>query len=172
MTAVCRVYQYVQFGEDEFMTRGFEATAEAYSSVRTRSLVAQRQFVWTTNPTGTAGPCFNSSRWRRHEPVRKPYVRSCMGCRSGRVRTYSSGKMDTNDSGVASPRRRTELRVPNCDAKPTITFLQQKELFDLGAVKGWTRVQVMSFLGKLGYEQPNEISQADFDAIRGELSEA
>ena len=26
VTAVCRVTKYVQFGEDEFMTRGFEAT--------------------------------------------------------------------------------------------------------------------------------------------------
>ena len=173
VTAVCRVTKYVQFGEDEFMTRGFEATAEALL-VGTNQIISSAEAICLDDESNWNGkPLFQLKSMAQTRACAKALrnILAWVVVLAGYAPTPAE-EMDTSESGVASPRRRTELKVPNCDAKPTITFLQQKELFDLGVAKGWTRVQVMAFLGKLGYEQPNEISQVDFDAIRGELSEA
>ena len=80
-------------------------------------------------------------------------------------------EMDTSDSGVERPRRKVEVKAFTPKDLPTISFLQQKELFDLGESKGWNRAQVMGFLSKHGYQQPNEVPVSQFDAIRRNLSE-
>lgn len=173
VTAVCRSTQYVQFGEDEFITRGFEAIAEALL-VGSNQIISSAEAICLDDETNwNDRPLFQLKSMAQTRACAKALrnVLAWVVVLAGYAPTPAE-EMDTNDSGVATPRRRTEVRVANCDAEPTITFLQQKELFDLGAMKGWTRVQVMSFLGKLGYEQPNEISQADFNDVRAKLSEA
>lgn len=172
VTAVGRATKYVEFGEGDYAVRGFEATADALL-VGTGQVISSAEALCLDDEANWGRkPLFQLKSMAQTRAAAKALrnVLAWIVVLAGYAPTPAE-EMESESGTVAAPRRKTVVKSGSSDSHPTISFTQQKELFDIGDEKGWTRPQVMAFLAKHGYEQPNEITVAAFAKLRDELQE-
>lgn len=175
VTAAARSTRYVEYGEGDYAIRGFEATADALLVGNNQTISSAEAMCLDDEPNWRRKPLFQLKSMAQTRACAKALrnVLAWVVVLAGYAPTPAE-EMDATEVSEAcpAPRRKTEIKSSNDPAAhPTVSFQQQKELFDIGTDKGWTRPQVMAFLAKHGYDQPNEITVAAFAQIRAELLE-
>jgi len=176
VTAVARSTRFVEYGEGDYAIRGFEATADALLVSNNQTISSAEAMCLDDEPNWRRKPLFQLKSMAQTRACAKSLrnVLAWVVVLAGYAPTPAEEMDGTETPAMCSPRRKTEIKAGNHNdpaAHPTISFQQQKELFDIGTEKGWTRPQVMAFLAKHGYDQPNEITVAAFAQVRAELLE-
>jgi hypothetical protein len=173
VTAVSRSTKYVEYGEGDYATRGFEATAEALLVGTNQVISCAEAMCLDDEPNWSRKPLFQLKSMAQTRACAKALrnVLAWVVVLAGYAPTPAE-EMDgeTATPSVSSPRRKSAAKEPITPQYDTISFLQQKELFQIGEGKGWTRPQVMAFLAKHGFEQPADITVAQFATIRTKLA--
>lgn len=172
VTAKARATSYVEFGEGYDQVKGFEATADAL-------LVATNQVI-----SSAEAMCLNDeSKWSQKPLFQLKSMAQTRACAKALrnvlawvvvLAGYSgtpAEEMDGTESGPAAPRRKSERKSKKSDggAAETLSFIQQKELFDLAHQHGKTPQDVMRIIAAQGYGQPGEIPAGALAKIRAEI---
>jgi hypothetical protein len=175
VTAVSRSTKYVEYGEGEYAVRGFEATAEALLVGNNQVISCAEAMCLDDEQNWSRKPLFQLKSMAQTRACAKVLrnVLAWVVVLAGYAPTPAE-EMDgeSSPSSVSSPRRKSAKVEPITPNYNTISFTEQRELFEIGEKKGWTRPQVMAFLHHLGHDQPGDITTAQFPKVRTALLEA
>ncbi len=177
VTAKASSTKYVEFGEGYDQVRGFEATADAL-------LVTSNQVI-----SSAEAMCLDDEdKWRDSPFFQLRSMAQTRACAKALRNVLSwvvvlagyeptPGEEMTEVAGVVEqPRAKAETKRRKAGTKAaadettTISFMQQKELFDLAHQHGRSPQDVMLIISKLGFAQPGEIPAAKLDKIRAEIA--
>jgi len=182
VTAKARSTSYVEFGEGYDQVRGFEATADALL-VSTNQVISSAEAMclndeekWESSPffqlrsmaqtRACAKALRNVLAW---VVVLAGYNPTPAEEMDGVIVTPEAPRAKSKKSGGNS--RKSEGNVSSASGE-TISFMQQKELFDLAHQHGKTPQDVMRIIAANGYEQPGEITAKALVKIRAAITGA
>jgi hypothetical protein len=182
VTAKATSAKYVEFGQDYEAVRGFEATADALliSASEVRVISSAEAMCLDDENKWTDKPLFQLKSMAQTRACAKAMrnVLAWIVVLAGYSGTPAE-EMDDIDH-AQRPRRKSEIasgsrKKPAATAPAadhSISFIQQKELFDLGHQVGLTPQEVMKVIAKCGYNQPGDISPATFQKVCAEIKKA
>ena len=170
VTAVCRSTNFVEYGQDEYAVRGFEARAEAL-------LVGTNQVI-----SCAEAMCLDDeANWRRKPFFQLKSMAQTRACAkvlrnvlawvvvlAGYAPTPAE-EMDSltaNEPVVEAPRRKSAKSVE----EGFISEAQQKRLFALANEHGISKDDVRGILERYGFEFSREITKAKYQLICDEIT--
>jgi hypothetical protein len=182
VTAKASSTKYVEFGEKDSyeQVRGFEATADALL-VGTNQVISSAEAMCLDDESRWGDkPLFQLKSMAQTRACAKALrnVLAWVVVLAGYEGTPAEELDGAAQQTVITPRRKSEGKSAksegNSRRKPAgensvISFMQQKELFDLAHQHGKTPQDVMRIIAKCGYEQPGEVTLKALIAIRKEI---
>jgi hypothetical protein len=178
VTVKVRSTNFVSFGEGYDQVRGFEATADALLATGNQVISSAEAMCLDDEDKWHDSPFFQLRSMAQTRACAKALrnVLSWVVVLAGYEPTPSE-EMDGVFTQQEQPKAMAETKRSKRGTKAaaaetgsTISFMQQKELFDLAHEHGRTPQDVMRAIAALGYAQPGEIPAAKLDKIRAEIA--
>ena len=178
VTAKASSTKYVEFGAEYEMVRGFEATADALL-VSTGQVISSAEAMCLDDETKwSEKPLFQLKSMAQTRACAKA-LRNVLAWVVVLAGYQGTPAEEMDDVQIAAPRRRSAIKsqADSSRKKPaasaeSISFVQQKELFDLGHQHGLSPQQVMQLIAKQGFEQPGQVSVAALAKIKAAIQAA
>ena len=180
VTAKASSTKYVEFGAEYEMVRGFEATADALL-VSTGQVISSAEAMCLDDETKwSEKPLFQLKSMAQTRACAKA-LRNVLAWVVVLAGYQGTPAEEMEDVQIAAPRRKSAIKSQNSQSesrkKPAasaapISFVEQKELFDLGHKHGLSPQQVMQLIAKHGFEQPGEVSVAALAKIKAAIQAA
>ncbi len=174
VTAKASSTKYVEFGEGYDQVRGFEATADALLVATNQVISSAEAMCLDDEQKWDAKPLFQLKSMAQTRACAKALrnVLAWVVVLAGYSGTPAE-EMDPDAPTVIAPRRKSETKSRSRKTKSTpgetISFVEQKELFDFAHQHGRTPQDVMRIIAKAGYAQPGEITVQVLAKIRAEI---
>jgi len=178
VTAKVHSTAYVEFGEGYDQVRGFEATANALLVSTNQVISSAEAMCLDDEEKWESSPFFQLRSMAQTRACAKALrnVLAWVVVLAG----YNSTPAEEMD-GVAvveAPRAKSQRSKSSKNSKKsaapaadtTISFMQQKELFDLAHQHGRTPQDVMRIISAFGFSQPGEVPASKIDGIRAEIA--
>lgn len=175
VTAKASSTKYVEFGEGYELVRGFEATADALLVASDQVISSAEAMCLDDEPKWEQKPLFQLKSMAQTRACAKALrnVLAWVVVLAGYEGTPAE-ELDGTVETVIAPRRKSETKKRNRETKAaaseTLSFTQQKELFDLAHQHGRTPQDVMRIIASAGYAQPGEITTKALAKIRAEIA--
>lgn len=166
VTAKTRSTKFVEFGEGYDRVRGFEATADALLVSTNQVISSAEAMCLDDEEKWSDAPLFQVKSMAQTRACAKALrnVLAWVVVLAGYNPTPAEELEGDIEEQVSSPRRKSErkrkgkgsVEVIHASGE-TISFVQTKELFELGHQHGLNPEQVMKIIAKTGYKQPGEV---------------
>jgi hypothetical protein len=176
VTAKSRSTKYVEFGEGYEQVRGFEAAADALLVTTNQVISSAEAMCLDDEDKWRDSPFFQLRSMAQTRACAKALrnVLSWVVVLAGYEPTPSEEmdgfQQDQQPKAKSEKAKRGKKADAVAETGTTISFMQQKELFDLAHEHGRTPQDVMRAIAALGYAQPGEIPAAKLDKIRAEIA--
>jgi hypothetical protein len=170
VTAVSRSTKFVEFGDDEFAIRGFEATSDALL-VSTGQIISSAEALCLSDESNwSSKPLFQLKSMAQTRACAKALrnVLAWVVVLAGYAPTPAEEmESDTITSPhVSSPRRKSQVVI-----QPAfISEAQQKRLFALAREHDVDKDQVRTILERYGFEFSREITKDKYKLICAEIT--
>jgi hypothetical protein len=174
VTAKTRVTAYVEFGEGYDQVRGFEATADALLVSTNQVISSAEAMCLDDEDKWQESPFFQLRSMAQTRACAKAlrnvlaWVVVLAGYNPTPAEEMDGEVVDAPREKSTSTKKRGVKKSQPAPAE-TISFMQQKELFDLAHQHGKTPQDVMRIIATCGYEQPGEIPASKIEKIRAEI---
>lgn len=168
VTAVCRETKYVNFGDDEFAIRGFEATADALL-VGTGQIISSAEALCLDDEQNwSRKPLFQLKSMAQTRACAKALrnVLAWVVVLAGYAPTPAE-EMESETAAaphVSAPKRKSASTVVEVETA-TISEAQQKRLFALAKSNNISKDEVREIIGRYGFEFSREIQKHAYAAI-------
>ena len=178
VTAKCSTTHYVEFGEGYDQVRGFEAKAEALAVSTNQVISAAEAMCLDDEDKWHDSPFFQLRSMAQTRACAKALrnVLSWVVVLAGYEPTPSEemdGVFEQQPKAKSETKRsKRGTKAAEAETGSTISFMQQKELFDLAHQHGKTPQDVMRIIAEIGFTQPGEIPAGKLEWIRAKLARA
>jgi hypothetical protein len=175
VTAKASSTKYVEFGEGYDQVRGFEATADALLVSTNQVISSAEAMCLDDEDKWQESPFFQLRSMAQTRACAKALrnVLAWVVVLAGYNATPAE-EMDGVAAEIESPRAKSKSskkpKAAAAESSSTISFMQQKELFDLAHQHGRTPQDVMRIIGAFGFSQPGEVPASKIDGIRAEIA--
>jgi hypothetical protein len=173
VTAKVRETKYVEFGEGYDQVRGFEATADALLVGKDQVISSAEAMCLDDEDKWADSPFFQLRSMAQTRACAKALrtVLSWVVVLAGYEPTPGEEMdgVEVQQPAAKSETKRRKAATKSTSAE-TISFMQQKELFDLAHQHGRTPQDVMRIIAAFGFSQPGEVPASKIDGIRAEIA--
>jgi hypothetical protein len=176
VTAKASSTKFVEFGEGYDQVRGFEATADALLVANDQVISSAEAMCLDDEDRWGDKPLFQLKSMAQTRACAKALrnVLAWVVVLAGYEGTPAEELDGQEQQTVITPRRKSETksrsRKTQSTSAETISFTQQKELFDLAHQHGRTPQDVMRIISAFGFSQPGEVPASKIDGIRAEIA--
>jgi hypothetical protein len=178
VTAKARSTSYVEFGEGYDQVRGFEATADALL-VSTNQVISSAEAMCLDDEEKWGSSPFFQLRSMAQTRACAKALRNVLAWVVVLAGYNPTPAEEMDGVSIEAPRAKSDTKRRKSETKSasretaagaTISFLQQKELFDLAHQHGKTPQDVMRIIAANGYEQPGEITTKALAKIKAAIA--
>src|SRR5216684_4145490 len=176
VTAKSRSTSYVEFGEGYDQVRGFEATADALLVSTNQVISSAEAMCLDDEEKWESSPFFQLRSMAQTRACAKALrnVLAWVVVLAGYNPTPAEEMDGVVSSAVQAPEPKPSAKKRGSKSQPSpaasiISFIEQKELFDLAHQNGKTPQDVMRIIAQSGYGQPGEIPASKLAKIRAEI---
>lgn len=173
VTAVSRSTKFVEFGDDEYAIRGFEATSDALL-VSTGQIISSAEALCLSDESNwSSKPLFQLKSMAQTRACAKALrnVLAWVVVLAGYAPTPAE-EMESDavaSPHVTSPRRKSSVISPEPIAKAFISEAQQKRLFALAREHNVDKDSVREIIESHGFEFSREITKDKYKLICAEI---
>lgn len=168
--------KYVEFGEGYDQVRGFEATAEALLVSTNQVISSAEAMCLDDEDKWHDSPFFQLRSMAQTRACAKAlrnvlaWVVVLAGYNPTPSEEMDGVFVETPQAKPETKKRKRGTKSAEAETGSTISFMQQKELFDLAHEHGKTPQDVMRIISELGFTQPGEIPAEKLEWVRARLA--